>query len=77
MLNADGRVWSAICHVGAKSEGSVIRLVGSGESNAFGGRCTTAGYIEVKAVQVDLDLTFKCLLFEFLHVSVQGNKLGS
>ena len=77
MLKGGDRVWSAVRHVRVELEGGVVGFVGSGESNAFRSRRATSNDVEVEAVQVNLNLTFKCLLFELLHVSVQCDELGS
>jgi hypothetical protein len=77
VLNGLSRIRSAIRHVRVEGEAWLIGLVASGEGDTVRSRSSTAGDVEVEAMEVHLDLILESSLLELVHVSVQGNELSS
>jgi hypothetical protein len=77
MFQGSSSAWSAVCHVWVELEGSIIRLISPRKRDTWGSCGAAADDIEIEAVKVNLDLTLQSSLFEFSHITMQGNKLSS
>jgi hypothetical protein len=75
MRHAGDGVWNAVRHVRVEREAGLISPVGAGESNALRRGCSRATDVKIEAMQVNLNLPFKILSLQFLHISVHRNEL--